>query len=77
MVGEVSSLDHEAWDDPVEGGPGVAESPLTRAEGAEVLRRLRNDVVLQLDVDTAQRLAIHSHVQGANLAGRARVLRRA
>ena len=68
MVGKVSSLDHEAGDDPVEGGAGVTEAPLPGAERPEVLRRLRNGLVLKLDVYAAQRLSIHRDVQGAELA---------
>lgn len=44
VVGEVTSLAHEAGDDSVEDGPLVAESFLPRAESAEVLRCLGHHI---------------------------------
>ena len=68
MVGEISTLDHESRDDPVKCGPCIPESPLTGAEGPEVLRRLWHRLMLQLDVNTTQGLTVHCDVQGADLA---------
>lgn len=48
MVGEIASLAHEVGDDTVEGGAFVAETFLAGTEGAEVVRRFRDDVASQL-----------------------------
>lgn len=48
VVGEVSSLAHEAGDDSVEDGALVAESLLPRAESSEVLRCLGHHIGAQL-----------------------------
>lgn len=54
VVGEVTTLEHEFWDHTVEGGAGVAEALLAGAQGSEVFSGLWNDVVVQLEGDTAQ-----------------------
>lgn len=48
VVGEVTALAHEVRDDPVEDGVLVAEALLTSAQGAEVLGRLRHNVIAEL-----------------------------
>jgi hypothetical protein len=55
-TGEVTALEHELGDDAVELGARVAEALLARAEGAEVLDRLGDDVVVELKVDAASLL---------------------
>ena len=50
-LGEVSALDHEVLDHTVERRVLVTESLLACAEGAEVLSRLGNDIVEELEVD--------------------------
>jgi hypothetical protein len=52
-AGEVTALEHELGDDAVELGAGVAEPLLAGAQGAEVLGRLGDDVVEELEVDAA------------------------
>ena len=52
-TGEVTTLEHELGDDAVELGARVAEALLARAEGTEVLGRLGDDVVEELEVDAA------------------------
>lgn len=49
--GEVAALEHKVGDDAVELGALVAEALLAGAEGAEVLGRLGDDVVKELEVD--------------------------
>lgn len=50
---EVTTLQHEVWNDTVELAALVAEALLAGAEGAEVLSGLRDDVVEELEVDAA------------------------
>jgi len=52
-TGEVTTLEHELRDDTVELAARVAEALLTGAEGAEVLDGLRDDIVVELEVDLA------------------------
>ena len=52
-AGEVTTLEHELGDDTVELGARVAEALLASAEGAEVLGRLGDDIVEELEVDAA------------------------
>lgn len=52
-AGEVTTLEHELGDDAVELGVLVAEALLASAEGAEVLDRLGDDIVVELEVDAA------------------------
>ena len=52
-AGKVTALQHELRDDAVELGVLVAEALLAGAEGAEVLGRLRDDIVEELEVDAA------------------------
>lgn len=51
VVGEVPALAHEVGDDAVERGGLVAVALLARAEGAEVLSSLGNDVLPELKYD--------------------------
>ena len=50
---EVAALEHEVRDDAVELGAIVAEALLARAQRAEVLGRLGNNIVVELEVDAA------------------------
>lgn len=52
-TGEVTTLKHELRDDAVELGATVAEALLARAESAEVLDRLGDDIIVELKVDAA------------------------
>lgn len=52
-AGEVTTLKHELGDDTVELGARVAEALLASAESTEVLGRLGDDVVVELEVDAA------------------------
>ena len=52
-TGEVTTLKHELGDDTVELGAGVAEALLASAESTEVLSRLGDDIVEELEVDAA------------------------
>jgi hypothetical protein len=53
-AGEVTALEHELGDDTVELGALVAEALLASAESAEVLSRLGDDIVEELEVDAAR-----------------------
>jgi len=52
-AGEVASLQHEVWNNTMELGVGVAETFFAGAKSAEVLRRLGNDIVKELEVDAS------------------------
>jgi hypothetical protein len=53
-TGEVTTLKHELWNDTVELGANVALTFLGGlAELLEVLRGLRDDVVVELEIDAA------------------------
>lgn len=52
-TGEVTTLKHELGNDSVELGARVAEALLAGAEGTEVLSRLGDDIVEELEVDAA------------------------
>ena len=52
-TGEVSALEHEVGDDAVELGAGIAKALLASRESAEVLDRLRDNIVEELEVDAA------------------------
>lgn len=52
-TGEVTTLEHELGDDTVERGSLVAEAVLSGAELTEVLGGLGDDVVVQVEEDTA------------------------
>lgn len=48
---EIASLKHEVGDNAVELGARVAKAFLAGAKSAKVLGRLRNNVVVELEVD--------------------------
>ena len=52
-TGEVTALKHELRDDAMELGSAVAKALLTSAKGTKVLSGLGNDVVVEVEVDTA------------------------
>ena len=62
-AGEVTTLEHEVGDDTVEGGALVAETVLAGGKLTEVLRRLRDDVVVELEDDTASGLVVDGDVE--------------
>ena len=53
-TGEVTALKHEVRDDAVERGALVAEALLAGAESTEVLGGLGDDVIKEVEVDTAR-----------------------
>ena len=55
-AGEVTTLKHELRDNSVERRTLVAEALLASAEGTEVLSSLRDDIVEEVEVDTARLL---------------------
>ena len=55
-TGEVTTLKHELGDDSVERRTLVAKALLASAEGTEVLSSLRDDIVEEVEVDTARLL---------------------
>jgi hypothetical protein len=54
--GEVTTLQHELGDNTVEGRASISESILSRAELTEVARGLGDNIVEELEYDTARRL---------------------
>lgn len=60
---EITTLKHEVGDDAVEDGTLVVQTRalLARAEGAEVLGRFGDDVVVELEVDTASLICPDTH----------------
>lgn len=67
---KVAALDHELLDDSVESATLVvqrlavlAQALLARAQGAEVLGRLGDDIVVQLEGDAALGLIADGHVE--------------
>ena len=62
-AGEVATLEHEVGDDTVEGGALVAETMLAGGELAEVLRRLVDNVIIELEDDAARGLSADGNVE--------------
>ena len=52
-TGEVTTLEHELWDDAVESRAGIAEALLASAESAEVLSGLWDNIIVEVEVDAA------------------------
>jgi hypothetical protein len=52
-AGEVTALKHEFGDDTMELGACIAEALLAGAEGGEVLHRLGDNIIVELEVDTS------------------------
>jgi hypothetical protein len=65
-TGEVTTLKHEVGDDAVEGGAGIAEAVLASAELAEVAGGLGNDVIVEVEDDTA---LLDLHLPGGLVVG--------
>lgn len=57
VVGEVTTLEHELGDHTVEARAGVTEAILASAKLTEVASSLGNDIIEELEGDTARRLA--------------------
>lgn len=55
-VGEVTTLEHEVGNDSVEDGVGIAVALFTSSESSEVLSSLGDDVVVELEGDSAESL---------------------
>lgn len=49
---EITTLQHELWNDSVEGGIGITETLLTSAKSSEVLGGLWADVVIEVEGNT-------------------------
>jgi hypothetical protein len=56
-------LKHKLGDDTVEAGASVAETVLAGRELTEVLRSLRDDVVIELEDDTSSWLVVDGDVE--------------
>lgn len=52
-TGEVTTLEHELWDDAVESRAGITEALLASAESAEVLSGLWDNIIVEVEVDAA------------------------
>ena len=52
-TGEVTTLEHELWDDAVESRAGITEALLASAKSAEVLSGLWDNIIVQVEVDAA------------------------
>jgi len=65
VVGEVASLTHEVWNDPVEGRSLKSESLLSRAESTEVLGGFRDDFRPQLHGDPTQGGSVGGDIEKA------------
>ena len=52
-TGEISTLKHEVWDYTMELAARVSEALLASAESTEVLGRLWDDIIEELEVDAA------------------------
>eukprot|EP00538_Stauroneis_constricta_P007049 CAMPEP_0119545972 /NCGR_PEP_ID=MMETSP1352-20130426/570_1 /TAXON_ID=265584 /ORGANISM="Stauroneis constricta, Strain CCMP1120" /LENGTH=213 /DNA_ID=CAMNT_0007590611 /DNA_START=130 /DNA_END=771 /DNA_ORIENTATION=- len=63
VVGEITSLAHESWDDAVEDGSSVSVSVLAGAELTEVFGSLWDDVASQFHRDAASWLAADGHIE--------------
>mmetsp|Transcript_50819 Transcript_50819/g.91327 ORF Transcript_50819/g.91327 Transcript_50819/m.91327 type:complete len:254 (-) Transcript_50819:24-785(-) len=63
VIGEVTTLTHEAWDHPVEAGALVTIALLSRAERTEVLSSLGHVVSVQLEGHPAYWCPTNSHVK--------------
>lgn len=61
--GEVTTLQHELRNHSVENRVGVAETLFTSAQGSEVLSGLWHNVVVQLERDSAEFLAVGGDVK--------------
>ena len=56
-LGEVTTLEHELGDHTVETRAGVTEAILASAKLTEIASSLGNDIIEELEGDTARRLA--------------------
>lgn len=62
-MGEVTTLQHEVWDNSVEWRAGVTEALFTSSQSSEVFGGLWGNIVVQFENDTAQWLAISFNVE--------------
>jgi hypothetical protein len=53
MLGEITSLQHELWNDTVESTSLVSEPILAGAQSAKIVGCLWNDIVEELEFDSA------------------------
>ena len=63
MPGEVTTLEHELWDDTVEARACVTEAVLARSKLTEVPSGLGYDVVEELEDDTASGLVVNRDIE--------------
>lgn len=61
--GEVTTLQHELRNHSVESRVGVAKSLLTSAQSSEVLSGLRNDIVVQLEGNSSELVAVGGNIK--------------
>ena len=61
--GEITSLDHEAFDDPMEGRLLITKALLPRRQGAEVFNGLRDCSAVKTHHDAAHRLIAVADVE--------------
>jgi hypothetical protein len=62
-LGEVPALEHETRDDAIEHGALISKPMLTRRELAEVPRCLGYYIVVELEYDSSERLAVRGEVE--------------
>jgi len=63
VVGEVTGLTHEVWNDTMENGSLVSETFFARAQSAEVFACLWYYIRTELNDETASWLVIDGHVK--------------
>ena len=61
-TGEVTTLEHELGDHAVELGVLVTETLLTGTKSTEVLNRLGDDIIVELEVDATGLLCTHTNL---------------
>ena len=62
-TGEVTTLEHERRNNTVETRSCITEAVLACRQFAEVLRRLWDDIIVELEDDAAERLAVGGDVK--------------
>ena len=67
MIREVSTLNHELWDDPVKRWSGVPEPLLPGAQRTEVFGRFGDNIWSEFDDDLAERLTVSAQGHGTHV----------
>ena len=65
MASEIATLEHKLWDYSMKAGASIAEPILTGAKFTEVASGFGNDIVVELEYDTARRLAVDRDIEKA------------